>query len=69
MKQRIHAEDNGPAFIPVKSKHRWSDKDRRPQEIIKVQAGSYVGEGHVVGFAGKVDRRSQAQRGEAIDGH
>lgn len=47
MKQRTHAEDNGPAFIPVKSKHRWPDKDQRPEEIIKVQAGSHVGVGHV----------------------
>lgn len=43
-------KENESTFIPLQAKHRLSNKNEIPLEIIEIQAGSYLGEDDIVRY-------------------
>ena len=43
-------KENESTFIPLQAKHRLSNKNKVPLEIIEIQAGSYLGEDDIVRY-------------------
>jgi len=51
--------ENQSCYIPAKSKHKLSNKEREPLVIIEVQSGDYLGEDDIVRFEDKYGRKEK----------
>ena len=52
----FNLEKNESVYIPIGSKHRLSNPNKKPLKIIEIQSGSYLGEDDIIRFKDKYGR-------------
>ncbi len=54
--KEFNLEKNESVYIPIGSKHRLSNHNKKPLKIIEIQSGSYLGEDDIIRFKDKYGR-------------